>query len=575
MAEPPISEAVSQAQGEQAAQQQLDDFRKNAAYNALVQTYGPAAGDPDAWAKSAQAKQTQDVEPYAAPTAQAELQGKQLGNADQTIKNQDALRQQQGQALYSVTQMAKSAANPDGSIDPDKYDQLFSNPLVQKATGVTPDQVAQAKPLITGPGGMQHLDSIATAALGPVKAQGAVGYGTDANGNPVQIGRDQYGRPIMQPLNGVTPTAVTNANTKQNNSLVVPGQPYDLNTATAAIKQGFPDARITSTVRTPDHNAAIGGAPNSAHTVGRAMDLGIPKGAEGPAYADQVNAYLAANNLPGHAVYESADSQYSTGPHVHYEWPAGAGGAPQVNQAYVNAKKQVAENAAKAGVTLTPEAVQMFAEEGARTGKIQTFGMGGKNNTAAIGNKMAANGVTGQQLAETQQDYKSAQTYQTDLAKSTPTSAGGMARMVGAVAQHIDTLDGLVDAMQNKNIKLVNSFMQKFKQQTGNPAPTNFAAQKQVVSSEVQKYLNGGRATQGDRRELESNLSQANSPQALRGVIGLLRTDLGAQLRAQYAQAQGFGKGQQFLGILTPEARNLLQPAQHAAGGGWAIKLVK
>lgn len=216
MAEPPISEAVSQAQGEQAAQQQLDDFRKNAAYNALVQTYGPAAGDPEAWAKSAQAKQTQDVEPYAAPTAQADLQGKQLGNADQTIKNQDALRQQQGQALYSVTQMAKTAANPDGSIDPAKYDQLFSNPLVQKATGVTPDEVAQAKPLITSPGGTTHLDAIGSAALGAQKVSGAVAYGQNADGTSYAIEHDAMGRLSKVPIgDGVTPTAVTNANSGQ------------------------------------------------------------------------------------------------------------------------------------------------------------------------------------------------------------------------------------------------------------------------------------------------------------------------------------------------------------------------
>lgn len=554
------------AQIEAARQAQLDDFRKNAAYNALVQTHGAVAGDPEAWSAANKAQAETDTADLVRPTAQADLQTKTIGNQ----KTQQEVDQN---TLFAV-----------GALLKNNGPNVLDNPLLQKRIGIQPGEVDQYKTFVTGSDGKvdpNRVDALVSAGAGRLGAMASGGMTQvidPATGQLTLVRGTKAGGIISNELSqGATTPQVMNANTKQNNSLVVPGQPYDLNTATTAIKQGFPGAVITSTLRTPDHNAAIGGAPNSAHTVGRAMDLGIPQGTEGPAYADQVNSYLAANKLPGHAVYESAASPYSTGPHVHYEWPAGAGGGPQVNQTYVAAKAQVAANAAKAGVSLTPEAIEMFAQEGARTGKIQTFGMGGKSNTTAIGNKMAANGVTGQQLADNQQQYKSAQSYETDLGKSSPTSAGGMARSAGVVLQHLGTLGQMIDGLQNGNLQLANKASQAFKQQTGQAAPTTFNAQKTIVGDELTRYLIARGGTSKDREEMQAGVARANSPTQLRAVMNTWITDIGAQLRGQYSQAQGMGKGPQFLSILTPEARGLLQPAQHhaAAGGGWAIKLVK
>jgi len=436
------AEATTQIQDQQ--RQALQDASANAARNAFVSVYGAMGGDPDAWMKVQAAKKMQDEEPYAGPTAAADLQTKQLSNTD-------TQRQQQQMAVYRAAGMLKNSAKPDGSVDPDAFDKLVA-PNAQ-LFGLAPQQLPQVKALLTAPGGTQHLDDIQQSMLGPAKVTGGEQFGT-VNGQTVSLAHDQYGRPIVQNLGGIVPTSVQNANTRQNNA---------------------------------------------------------PIGPDG-----------------------------------------------QVNQSYVNAKAQIAAAAAKAGVSLTPQAITMLAGKAAETGQLPTFGMGGGKNTVAVANEMAAHGHSGTQLAANAQTYKSKQAFLTDLAHSGPTSAGGIARSGGAVFAHIDLLDQLIDGLQNKNIPYVNAIQQKFKQETGQPAPTNFDAQKQLVASEIGRFIIARGGTLADRKEFEDNLSKAKSPQQLRGVIATYRDDIGQQLYAQYAQAKGLGADKEYLGVLTPAARFIL-----------------
>lgn len=80
----------------------------------------------------------------------------------------------------------------------------------------------------------------------------------------------------------------------------------------AALKSAAPGAKVTSTLRTPAHNAAVGGVPNSDHLTGQAADF-VP--APGQTMA-QLAASLRTAGI-GEVIPEAN--------HVHVEWGKGAG----------------------------------------------------------------------------------------------------------------------------------------------------------------------------------------------------------------------------------------------------------
>jgi len=91
---------------------------------------------------------------------------------------------------------------------------------------------------------------------------------------------------------------------------VSPGGPaIDEGTARNVIGSLFPDAQITSGMRTPERNATVGGAPNSFHMRGQALDFVKPPGMT----FEQVKQGMAAQGLP---VTELIDE----GDHIHWAW---------------------------------------------------------------------------------------------------------------------------------------------------------------------------------------------------------------------------------------------------------------
>ncbi len=84
---------------------------------------------------------------------------------------------------------------------------------------------------------------------------------------------------------------------------------------TATVAQLFPGANVTSTLRTPQQNAAAGGVANSEHLIpDGAIDFTLPN--EGA----MRNAVAQINQMPGlRAIYEGPGAAHSTGPHVHIQ----------------------------------------------------------------------------------------------------------------------------------------------------------------------------------------------------------------------------------------------------------------
>lgn len=80
----------------------------------------------------------------------------------------------------------------------------------------------------------------------------------------------------------------------------------------AVAKIGSRWGRVTSTYRSPRHNRAVGGVPNSFHLSGRAIDIARRAGVR---HADIAAAYRAA----GYRLVESLDE----GDHSHFAFAFG------------------------------------------------------------------------------------------------------------------------------------------------------------------------------------------------------------------------------------------------------------
>jgi hypothetical protein len=101
---------------------------------------------------------------------------------------------------------------------------------------------------------------------------------------------------------------------------------------------------------------------------------------------------------------------------------------------------------------------------------------------------------------------------------------------------HLDLLDKLSADLGNGNTQIFNRASQAWAEQTGNPAPANFAAAKNAMSGEVAAALKASGATDQEIAKVGDTFSRAQSPAQLQGAINTYRTLL--QSKAQNLQQQ-------------------------------------
>jgi hypothetical protein len=197
-------------EGQQYSENIFNARRRTDAYNALKQAYGPAIADDPANAFNAVKANV------AQQTAGTQVQQSQEDLRKSKLANSDTANEQQRMAAYRAAAILKGSAGADGTVSPDIYDKLVG----QNAglLGIAPEQVGPLREMLTQPGGAGHLDAFMQGMVGPTKVTGATGYGTDANGNPVAIVRDQYGNIHQQGLGGTTPVQQQRANQGQQNA---------------------------------------------------------------------------------------------------------------------------------------------------------------------------------------------------------------------------------------------------------------------------------------------------------------------------------------------------------------------
>jgi hypothetical protein len=151
---------------------------------------------------------------------------------------------------------------------------------------------------------------------------------------------------------------------------------------------------------------------------------------------------------------------------------------------------------------------------------------------------------------------------------------GDLLRSADTSIQHLDTADKLSAQLGNTQYPVLNMGINAWKNFTGSPDIKAFNAARDIVSGEVNKFIVGGHAAEGDRERLIAQLNVANSPEQLTAVTNTLRQLMAGQveaLKGQYVGAQ-LGSEQDFYKKLDPRTIGALglADAQHGAAPGGA-----
>ena len=133
----------------------------------------------------------------------------------------------------------------------------------------------------------------------------------------------------------------------------------------------------------------------------------------------------------------------------------------------------------------------------------------------------------------------------TEKAYSPQGKQGQAIIFLATAGQHLNLMSGLADALQNNDLKAINSISQTIAAQTGEPAPTNFDAAKRIVAGEIMKTITPTGGGVEERKSLAADLDRANSPAQLKGVMNTYKDLLAGKV---HALAGGYksGTGKEF-----------------------------
>lgn len=127
--------------------------------------------------------------------------------------------------------------------------------------------------------------------------------------------------------------------------------------------------------------------------------------------------------------------------------------------------------------------------------------------------------------------FQARQKLASGLAQVGPSSFGGQKTSGNMMIHHLDDLDKAIDGLPNTNIPALNAIGNWGSVQFGNTAVQNavknFTQKREVVATELPKFLRGAGAAEADVEHIRNTLSTADSPEALRtavrGFIGSIR----------------------------------------------------
>ena len=122
---------------------------------------------------------------------------------------------------------------------------------------------------------------------------------------------------------------------------------------------------------------------------------------------------------------------------------------------------------------------------------------------------------------------------------------GAMARNMTAIRtanDHLTQLGAAATAMQNGNVQALNKIGNAYNVQMGGSAATNFSTVKNAVAGELAKALTGT-ATVDEIHQMNSDISSAQSPQQIAGVVKTYQALMASKAQEQQRQYQSGKSG--------------------------------
>lgn len=132
---------------------------------------------------------------------------------------------------------------------------------------------------------------------------------------------------------------------------------------------------------------------------------------------------------------------------------------------------------------------------------------------------------------------------------------------------HLDTYEKLALAMKNGDSQMVNSIVNKVREQFGSDAPTNPQAVSQFLSAEIVKAASGAAGGVSDREHMASVFANKSSPAQMVGAANTVREIMGQQFRSleQKYKSGTYGRSDFADKYLTlPEVRSAYERANKA-----------
>lgn len=210
---------------------------------------------------------------------------------------------------------------------------------------------------------------------------------------------------------------------------------------------------------------------------------------------------------------------------------------------------------------------------GAFEGQAQAIARG---DAAPLTGRAAATGVGSQvmrRVYELNPEYD-AKNYNPAVASLKSFTSGKDSQTVQAlnnVTNHIAALRALAQAQGNGNVPAFNAAANWWAKQTGQPAPTNFDAAKQIIAGEIVKAIAGAGGGEGDRQTASQTLSGAQSPAQINGALDTIQGLVGSQvhtLQQKYEQGTGRHDFPRFLSDVVRKGFNIGGSDYGKADGG-------
>jgi hypothetical protein len=156
------------------------------------------------------------------------------------------------------------------------------------------------------------------------------------------------------------------------------------------------------------------------------------------------------------------------------------------------------------------------------------------------------------------------------------TSKQGQAvNSLSVAVDHLDTLRNLSAALKNGNFPAFNQIAQRWAQENGKQAPTNFDAARQIIGQEIVKAVVGGGGGVTERNQAQEILSRVRTPEQMEGAIETIEKLMAGQLRGLKRQYEVLTNRKDFDKRLSPRALDVLDslPAEGGShtstpGGG-------